>query len=426
MRGQTGCEEVDVLLVADNSDDVRTVKSELSEVRGRTEARRELFTVTHVTRLGSALDLLSKREFDVVLLELRLADSQGLQTLAEVQARAAEVPVVVLTGAEDEGLSLKAVQQGAQDCIAGGPLDRRRLRRTIRYAIERWRAGLQLLRHTRQIKQAHARIERQAAELRAQTRQLDRINHDLDDFACIASHDLKEPLRGISSYCQILLEDYQDIVDAEGRHRLTSLVRMCDRLGMLIDNLLTYCRIGWAQPPDAEFDLNVGVDDVLGMFRPIIDRHRASVKVVERLPVVRGNPALIGMVLSNLVSNGLKFNESPQPRVEIGVLGDNPPTLYVRDNGIGIPKTRHEEIFTIFRRLHGRKKYEGSGVGLTIVRKIVESHGGRIWLESGPGRGTTFFFTLAPTGKTPLPKPPHWISCGTASDAAVPSRPAAT
>ncbi len=132
------------------------------------------------------------------------------------------------------------------------------------------------------------------------------------------------------------------------------------------------------------------------------------------LPTVTGDANLIGMALSNLIGNGLKFNDSAQPQVEVGCQATDPPTLYVKDNGIGIDPKFHEAVFTIFRRLHSREKYEGTGVGLTIVRKIVESHGGRIWFESVPGQGTTFHFTLAPAAAErpaveAAPRPPHWV-----------------
>lgn len=234
-----------------------------------------------------------------------------------------------------------------------------------------------------------------------------------DEFALLVSHDLKEPLAGIRGYCEILLEDYQDKLDADGRRRLDALIQMCDRLGASIDSLLRYCRVGKVERPAAEVDLNCVVEDVLQTFRPRIDSRHASVRVVGRLPVVKGDAVLIGEVMANLVSNGLKFNESDGPRVEIGCVPGQVPVIYVRDNGIGIAREHHEEIFTIFRRLHSRRAYEGSGAGLTIVRKIVESHGGRVWLESEPGRGTTFYFTLGPatsdaTSPKPSAKPPHW------------------
>jgi len=117
-------------------------------------------------------------------------------------------------------------------------------------------------------------------------------------------------------------------------------------------------------------------------------------------------------VLANLVANAVKFNESSRPEVEIGALAGRPPVIYVRDNGIGIECQHHEAIFDIFRRLHSRTKYEGSGAGLTIVRKIVKAHGGRVWLDSEPGRGSTFYFTLAPDGEPTGTQAPHWIVRG--------------
>jgi signal transduction histidine kinase len=375
--------EIKVLLIEDDSVDARMVKNLLSEARGAMEVRRGLFTVTWVDCLAPALELLAREHFGLVLLDLQLPDSDGLRTLAEVRAAAPNIPIVVLTGFDDDGLALQAIHQGAQDYLPKNDLDARLLVRTLRYAIERSRSEAQV----------------------------DRVHRELDDFAYIASHDLKEPLRGISAYCEILLEDYHDKLDENGRQRLLKLVDLCQRLENLISDLLTYCRVGGVRPATTGIDLGEVVDEMLETLGPAIDRRRATVDVASRLPVVTGDPTLIGIVLSNLVANGLKFNQSPQPRVEIGCLPTQPPTFYVRDNGIGIPQEHHEAIFTIFRRLHGRSQYEGTGVGLTIVRKIVQSHGGRIWLESGPGAGATFFFTLAPDEEKPAeagPKAPHW------------------
>jgi len=260
-----------------------------------------------------------------------------------------------------------------------------------------------------------ARVQRQASQPKVRAEQPDRVECGAEEFAFIVSHDLKEPLRGIQAYCQILLEDYEHKLDATGRRRLGALARMCDRLAHSIDGLLTYCRIGQVQSAHEQVDLNAVVDDVLHTFRPMIDSRRASVRVAGRLPTVKGDAVLIGEVLVNLVSNGLKFNRSERPQVEIGCIAGQVPTIYVRDNGIGILEQYHEEIFTIFRRLNSRREYEGSGAGLTIVRRIIESHGGRVWLESEPGRGTTFFFTLGPATTEAVPAkpptgPPHWIS----------------
>lgn len=243
------------------------------------------------------------------------------------------------------------------------------------------------------------RLQAATAELEAKAAELARANQELDDFTYVASHDLKEPLRGISSYCGILLEEYQDQLDDNGRRMMSTLVALCQRLERLIDDLLTYSRLGRA-PELTPVDLDEVLDTVLETLGPAIDGRRGIVQRLGRLPTAMADATTIALVLQNLISNGLKFNESETPEVEIGCVEGNrvagdPLTIYVRDNGIGIDPKRHEAVFAMFRRLHSRQKYEGTGAGLTIVRKIVEAHGGRVWLESSPGCGSTFSFTLA-------------------------------
>lgn len=229
--------------------------------------------------------------------------------------------------------------------------------------------------------------------LEARAAELAKTNRDLDDMTYIASHDLKEPLRGISAYCQILLEDYGERLDADGQRRLGALVGLCQRLSRLIDDVLTYSQIGRQEPETAEVDLGEIVADVLETLGPAIDQRAARVRVQGRLPKLAADRVWIGEVFRNLIANALKFNDSDRPTVEIGCRDDG--TIYVRDDGIGIPACHHEAIFGMFRRLHGRDKYEGTGAGLTFVRKIVEAHGGRVWVESQPGQGSTFQFTLS-------------------------------
>ena len=263
----------------------------------------------------------------------------------------------------------------------------------VRDVTERKAAEEQMRTHMTTLQEVKERLEAKAFELA-------RINRELDDFTYVASHDLKEPLRGISSYCQILREDYADLLDEDGRRRLEALVGLCQRLGRLIDDLLTYSQIGRTQPLEEDADLNRLTADVLATLGPTIDERGAVVRVVSPLPVMPADATMVGEVLRNLIGNALKFNESDRPEVEIGSLDTNPPTIYVRDNGIGIAQQHHAAIFTMFRRLHSRRKYEGTGAGLTFVRKIVEAHGGRVWLQSEPGQGSTFYFTLSPSGSS--------------------------
>ena len=235
--------------------------------------------------------------------------------------------------------------------------------------------------------------------------QLAKINRDLDDFSYVASHDLKEPLRGISAYCQILLEDYGDKLDNDGERRLRSLVGLCQRLGRLIDDLLTYSQLGRTQPATEPADLNEIVGDVIETLGPAIDDRNAIVRIDGVLPVLKADRVLAGEVFRNLIANALKFNDSERPTIEVGCGPEG--AIFVRDNGIGIPPCHHESIFAMFRRLHSRRKYEGTGAGLTFVRKIVEAHGGRVWLESDLGSGSTFHFTLAPGMPSATEEPAH-------------------
>lgn len=254
----------------------------------------------------------------------------------------------------------------------------------------------------RRLEESERKLRGLVATLETRAGDLARANQELDDFTYIASHDLKEPLRGISAYCGILLEDYHDRLDDNGRRMTGTLVTLCQRLSQLIDDLLAYCRAG-RLPERVELELEEVLDDVLATLSPAIEARGGVVRRLGKLSRVRGDSRLLGMMLQNLISNGLKFNSSESPTVEIGTTEGDEPAIFVRDNGIGIEPRHHEAVFAIFRRLHARDKYEGTGAGLAIARKIIEQHGGRLWLESEPGHGSTFFFTL-PVAATIRPR----------------------
>ena len=229
--------------------------------------------------------------------------------------------------------------------------------------------------------------------------ELTKSNKELDDFAYIASHDLKEPLRGIHNYANFLLEDYGDKLDEQGKHKLETLSRLCGRLEGFIESLLQYSRLGQTELGRQEVDLSEVIDGVVDSLQFSLDENGVAIEQNGRMPVTRCDRVRIGEVFHNLIVNAIKYNDKPDKRIELGVLtndtGKTPDVYYVRDNGIGIPEKHHDSVFRIFKRLHGRNKYGGgNGAGLTIVRKIVEQHGGTIWLETEPGVGTTFFFTL--------------------------------
>jgi light-regulated signal transduction histidine kinase (bacteriophytochrome) len=247
------------------------------------------------------------------------------------------------------------------------------------------------------------RLEVSEARTRAVLETVVRINRELDDFTCVASHDLKEPLRGIAGYCQLLHDGYQERLDENGRRMLMALVGLCERLSQLVDDLLAYARVGHAEPQRSPMDLTEVAENVIERLAPAIEMRHGTVRIVGSLPTLSVDAVLVAEALQNLIANGLKFNESATPTVEIGCHGGHPVTFFVRDNGIGIPEQHHAAVFEMFRRLHSRRKFGGTGAGLAIVRKIIEAHGGQVWIESKPGAGTTVLFTLEPAVKMPAP-----------------------
>jgi signal transduction histidine kinase len=256
--------------------------------------------------------------------------------------------------------------------------------------------GVLVIRDISDRKQAQQELEQRNVELA-------RSNQELDDFAYIASHDLKEPLRGIHNYAQFLIEDYGHLLDEEGRMKCRTLVRLSQRMDALIETLLQFSRLGRVDLAFGGTDLDQVVREVADSLAIGIRERGVEVLIPKPLPAIQCDAARIGEVFRNLISNSLKYNDSPRPWIEIGWSGCDenvclqPPVFYVSDNGIGIPERHREAVFRMFKRLHARDKYGGgTGAGLTIVKKIVERHGGRIWLESKVGEGTRFSFTLQP------------------------------
>ncbi|MFP5348879.1 MAG: ATP-binding protein [Gammaproteobacteria bacterium] len=246
-----------------------------------------------------------------------------------------------------------------------------------------------------------AREQAARAELAQLNAELARSNTELDAFAYIASHDLKEPLRGIHNYAHFLIEDYADKLDEAGASKLKTLTRLTQRMQSLLDSLLHYSRLGRQELSLRPVNLQRVLDGALELLQARVEEAGVAIRVPRPLPTVIVDHRCIGEIFSNLIANAIKYNDKTERWVEIGYCeteDQSHPALYVKDNGIGIPEQHRDAIFRIFRRLHGREEYGGGvGAGLTIVKKIVERHGGRIWIESDVGVGTTFYFTLAPT-----------------------------
>jgi PAS domain S-box-containing protein len=229
----------------------------------------------------------------------------------------------------------------------------------------------------------------------AKSLEIENRNKELDDFTYVVSHDLKEPLITIEGYSKIVLKDYQEKIDEEGRGYLTAVVHSTSRMKSLIDDLLTLSRLGRLVAAPRLVSVKAILADVLHDFEFTLREKNAVVSVPDGLPEVTYDGTQLGMVFRNLISNAIKFNPGPEPRVQVGMKEeDNEFVFSVADNGIGIEKQHFDKIFIIFQRLHRSEEYQGTGAGLTIVKRIVERHHGRIWVESEVGEGATFYFTV--------------------------------
>lgn len=241
------------------------------------------------------------------------------------------------------------------------------------------------------------KVKERTAQLAEANEALAGKNKELDDFTYIVSHDLKEPLRGVKAFTKLLMEDYSSKLDNEGKEHLKIISDSSTRMARLIEDLLNLSRIGRIKNIEPGVDLNELLLDVKKNLVYALEERKVNLVIKTGFPKVACDRIRISEVFSNLVSNAIKYTKKDiTPLVEIG-WSDKKDfyEFYVKDNGIGIEKQYYDKVFQIFQRLHAKGEYEGTGAGLTIVKKIVENHGGKIWLESEVDAGSTFYFTLS-------------------------------
>lgn len=566
---------VNVLLIEDAPDDAFLVTESLKE------SREVNFVVECVERLANGLALLENEEIDVVLLDLSLPDSSGTKTFHRVYEQAPNVPIVVLTGLEDENLGAEVVREGGQDYLVKGQVNGTLLTRCISYAIERKRSerlirrlaeessvlaeigriissslridevyegfseqvfklipyhrimislvdldectitdavvfgtevperprgGIQSLTGSHEAavvqsrsgihiedltvterlsrypdlepnlqaglasylavpliskdqvigvlqlmsthlnaytdddlsllerigaqiagaianSQLYAQLKQAEESLKQQAKELTRSNHELEQFAYVASHDLQEPLRMVNSYVQFLASDYEGKLDEKADRYIHYAVDGAQRMKILIDDLLAFSRVGTQGKPFAPTNCNKVLRQVVADLEAVVDEKQAQV-TWDPLPTVMGDMTQLTQLLRNLVSNGIKYCSEERPRVHVAAElvkdgaehGERGTWRFsVHDNGIGISAEHFENIFRMFQRLHHRTEYPGTGIGLAICQKIVERHEGQIWVESEVGKGSTFFFSI-PNLRTEEDKVAQESNNGSAAD----------
>jgi light-regulated signal transduction histidine kinase (bacteriophytochrome) len=239
-----------------------------------------------------------------------------------------------------------------------------------------------------------AELEIANRQLQQLNQELTRSNHELEQFAYIASHDLREPLRMVTSFTQLLAKRYSGQLDAEADQIINFAVDGAERMEVLIDGLLTYCRLGSQAETFQSVNCEEILDQVLANLQLTIAETNTQIIRIS-LPTVFGEAAQLVQLFQNLIANGIKYRGQATPIIEIGAREQEQEWLFwVKDNGIGIDPQYGDRIFQIFQRLHTRQEYPGTGIGLAICHKIVEHHDGRIWVESNLQQGATFYFTL--------------------------------
>lgn len=238
------------------------------------------------------------------------------------------------------------------------------------------------------------KVRERTAEAEDRSKELDRSNSELRQFAYVVSHDLQEPLRMVKSFLQMLQDRYGQKLDSQADEFIGYAVDGASRMHRLIIDLLEYSRVGTAEKAFEKTDLSAALKDALSNLKLAVEENGAVV-TSDPLPVLWADPVQMALLFQNLVGNAVKFKREVPPRIHVSAdLKGKEWVLGVRDNGLGIEKEYFERIFIIFQRLHSRSEYPGTGIGLAVCKKIVERHGGTIWVESEPGKGSVFYFTI--------------------------------
>jgi light-regulated signal transduction histidine kinase (bacteriophytochrome) len=361
-------EPLDILIVDDSPEDREAYRRFLSQADGQ-------FAITEAETGAEGLDAFRSQPPDCILLDYNLPDLNGIEFLAQLadQETSHRAAVVMLTGQGNEAIAVEAMKKGAQDYLLKGNISAAELDRAVHNAIEK----VSLMRAVEQ-----------------QRRELARSNRELEQFAYAASHDLQAPLRRTQGFCDLLQRRYQGKLDKDADEFIHYIVDSVRHMQMLVNDLLNFSRAGTQQ-------INLKPTAFDGIARRAIENLDAAIREcggqvnVDPLPTVPADHTQMVQLLQNLIGNAVKYHGEAPPVVHVSAdQQDGHVRFSVRDNGIGIAEEYAEEIFKIFKRLHSDSEFPGTGIGLATCQKIVERHGGKIWVESQPGQGSVFFFTI--------------------------------
>ncbi len=368
--------EVSIVNVDDNEPS-RYAKSRLLSHAG--------FTVYDAASGNEALKVVADRNPDLILLDINLPDLNGIEVCRRIRTTpvGASVLILQISASSTTAPHAKAALDNGADSYLAEPVDPDVLVATVR-------ALLRLRTAERELAQANDRLQ-------SVNRELLRSNEDLQQFAYAASHDLQEPLRTITAFVSLLERTAISKLNADEGKYLEYIVEGSRRMRALIDDLLQYAQVGMRDSASVPVNLNQALAWALENLSQTVTQSNAIV-TFESLPVVQGDEVQLGHVFQNLIGNAIKYAKAgTKPEIHISTARCGVESVIsVRDNGIGIDRSHLHAIFAPFKRLHG-KEIAGTGIGLAVSRRIIEAHKGRIWVESIPGEGSTFSFTLVST-----------------------------
>ena len=341
-----------------------------------------------------ALRLLLREEFAVILLDVQMPGLDGFDTAIQIKERekTKDIPIIFLTAISREPHhALRGYSTGAVDYMSK-PFDPWVLRAKVAVFVDLYEKNSLLKKQKELLGQRLE--ERYAAEkaLEEKAKELERSNADLQQFAYVASHDLQEPLRVMNGYLDLLRESIDG--NSEALSMIERIKRSTGRMDALIEDLLEYARVDSQPDPFRDTDLNEVLGYAIGNLEVAIKEHDVTIEA-DPLPTVPGDQSQLLQLFQNLIANGIKFRSDKPCKITIKAEKTGGSwEISINDNGIGIDQSHLDRIFTIFERLNPLDRYPGSGIGLSVCKKIVERHGGTIWADSTAGEGTTMRFTL--------------------------------
>jgi signal transduction histidine kinase len=358
---------VRVLLIEDEPAHAALIEQNLGVIR---HPRIELH---HAVNLSTGLGLILEQSCDVILLDVNLPESRGIETVERVIEACPDLPVIVLTAMDDEEIAAQALRHGVEDYLVKSQLSPDLLARSIRYAIER---------------------KRHRRELQRYASKLERINRELEEFAHVVSHELKTPLWVINYALDLIVREAGSLLNDDTRKMVANAQDAVQQASTVIKSLLSYARV---TQPDSRMDIidtGEAMDEAVAALRVIIDNSGARVEH-DAMPRVLANKSQLVHVFRNLIENAVKYRGPEPPRIRVSAhMHNGQCQIAVSDNGVGIDPQFAPRAFNMFER--GATNTGGTGIGLAICKRIIERHGGRIWIEGDRDCGAAVCFTLIP------------------------------